>query len=173
MLSLMFEHRLVPERGCAAVPGGGQVEWKPSTWMRAFGLAVSIGLDVVACVCVWQACTEPGGWGLAPEGLLMAGFSVFGLRYVARSRITLTPDTLSITNAFKAYTVPLAEITGVSATPGGLRISRAGQPAIVAGAVQKSRWAVDHGEQQTRADDAASDILTAVSRLTSKRNAPL
>lgn len=149
------------------------MEWKPSIWMRASGLAVSIGLGVLGCVCVWQACTEPGGWALAPEGLLIAGFGAFGLRYVARSRITLTPDTLSIANAFKAYTVPLAEITGVFATPRGLRISRAGQPTIVAGAIQKSKWAVARGYQQTRAAAAASDILTAVGRLTSNRDAPL
>ena len=69
--------------------------------------------------------------------------------------------------------MPLAEITGVSATPRGRRISRTGRPAIVAGALQKSPWTEDHGNEQTRADDAASGILTAVSRLISNRNVPL
>ncbi|MBR7839522.1 hypothetical protein KDL01_40075 [Actinospica durhamensis] len=72
-----------------------------------------------------------------------------------------------------AYTVPLAEITGVTATPRGLRISRAGQPAIMTGALQKSQWAEDYGNEQTSADDDASDILTAVGRLASNHKVPL
>jgi hypothetical protein len=142
-------------------------EWRPPAVQRGFVLLVSLGVEVAACVSVVEAFAQRGALSLAPVGLLMAGCGAFGIRYVVRSRITLTRDTLIVTNTFKRHYVPLNEVTGVSATSSGLRISRAGQPPIIAAAAQKSRIAVDTGNDMTRADDIASDIMTARSRLAS------
>lgn len=141
--------------------------WRPTAGMRAFLCAVAIALGAEACACFWRVASAVGGWRLAPEGVLMAGLSAFCVRYVARSSIVLKPDRLIVSNTMKTYAVPLEEIANVSATTRGLRISCAGGTEIVAGAVQKSRWAMDHGNPQTRADDVVSDILAAQSRLTS------
>ncbi len=146
--------------------------WRPTAGMRAGGVTVSIGAGVVACVVVWQAFTEPGGLALLPVGLLSAGVGVLFLRYVLRSRVVLTADTLIVVNAFRTHVIPLEEVTDVSASPSGLRITRTGQPALTAGAVQKSRSAVITGEQMTRSDDIASDILVARSHRVAKLSAP-
>ncbi|MBR7839230.1 hypothetical protein KDL01_38565 [Actinospica durhamensis] len=139
--------------------------WKPSAGIRGLGLAVSVGLEVEVCVCLVQAFTTRGGLSLAPVGVVIAGAGGLGIRYVMRTCITLTHDALIVTNLFKTHHVPLTEITDVSATAGGLNISRTDQPDLTAVAVQKSRWAMDVGSQMTRADDIASDILPAKSRL--------
>ena len=142
-------------------------EWRPPAVQRGFALLVSVGFEITACVSVVEAFAPHGGLSLVPVGLLMAGCGAFGIRYVVRSCITLTRDTLIVTNTFKRHYVPLNEVTGVSATSAGLRISRAGQPPLIAAAAQKSRKAVYAGNDMTRADDIASDILTARSRLES------
>ncbi|HWG23996.1 hypothetical protein [Actinospica sp.] len=140
------------------------VTWRPPARHRVIGLLLSVGIEAAACVCVVQAFTERGGWGLAPIGILMAGIGGFFIRHVTRSSVTLDRDALIVTNTLKTHTVPLAEITGVSATPNGLKISRTAQPTLTARAIQKSKWSVDTGNQMTRADDIASDILAARSR---------
>ena len=132
----------------------------------------SIAMGVAACVFAWQAFTEPGGLAILPVSPLSIGVGLLYLRYVHRSQVVLTADTLTVVNMFSTHVIPLEEITAVSASPSGLRISRVGRPTVTASAVQKSRWAMDTGNQMTRSDDIASDILVARSRCAASFSAP-
>lgn len=143
--------------------GGRETTWRPRTRQRVVGGLVCAAWEIIACVLVVQAFTERGGQALALVAVVMAGGGAYGIRRFARSRITLNQDSdsLIIVNAIKTHTVPLAEISGIIAAPYGLQILRGGKPAITATAIAKSKWAVDRGHQLTRADDIASDILSA------------
>lgn len=140
--------------------------WRPKPWNRVLGYVVGIGMAVEACALIWQTSARGGVWESAAGGVALLGFSGWVLRSTIRLRLTLTPDTLIVSNTFRTYTVALTEITHVEATSFGLVISRAGGRPIRSTLGQKSRWAEDTGAQTTRGDDMASDIMVARSRLT-------
>ena len=54
-------------------------------------------------LCVVQAYTERGGWGLAPIGILIAGLGGFFIRHVTRPSVTLGRDALIVTTTFKTH----------------------------------------------------------------------
>lgn len=96
---------------------------------------------------------------------LMLGASTFSAQYGALfarwARITLTENAVVIVDALSTpRTIALAQITGITEGPRGLKISRRTGRKAYAGVVRTPRWAV-RAARRTPATRIAEEILTA------------
>lgn len=138
--------------------------WRPSAWMRASAIVGSLFFIVMTGVVLWFVSSGSTDGSRLDLGVVVLPIgAVFCVRYAIRSRIALSPEAVTVDNAFKSYAVPLSEITHARGGYNGLEISRAGRRKVVAGAVQKSNWATWTG-RETRSDEIAHAILDAKRR---------
>ena len=155
---------LTPDRHTRPAPGEPVHDFRPPSWARGCVNIVMIPMFTLASLANWRLMGRHAPWYLSAAVQLLVFLGTIGVMigYARRCRIEVLPDAVLVNNGLHTRRVALAEISGVSATVWGLRITRARRRPLIAAAAPTPRHQLRDG-RPTPAARIAATILAAAS----------